>query len=464
MSSRLLPAILFLLVSVSVPAQTGGDGRSAFLERKRSEARSYHDARRDERGGFLRRSWIAASPSAPREDPFRRGDAGRPPGGGSAGKEEPAGDCLPAPQTLQTEEVISGGRFPFRYYGKTYRVRYDPGMDVSLKGISGEDVASGWELLSGKASALLEDCKVIRERERLCDWAFLHLVDSLSAAVCPADGDGRELLLGFLLGGSGYRVRFAHSEEGLCCLYATEQVIYERPYFEKDGAYYYRHREGNGPLSLSEPVPGGMRPLDLRLREAPAFEGGPLLSRHIRVGEIVFDYRVPEALLSFYGSYPHTEMYVKAGAPAGRWLRESAYPSLREAVRGKGEVEASGVLLGFVQGVMTYQRDEERWGREKWNFPEESLWYLTGDCDDHAILFARLVRDIMGVEVLLVECRVGGGASHVATALRLDGPLEGDTISYGGRTWYCCEPTSNRARVGERCWESYVVTRVDEVD
>ena len=41
--------------------------------------------------------------------------------------------------------------------------------------------------------------------------------------------------------------------------------------------------------------------------------------------------------------------------------------------------------------------------------------------------------------------------------------MEGDSILYEGQTYYCCEPSSNVAKVGDRCWENYVITRVDKV-
>ena len=101
---------------------------------------------------------------------------------------------------------------------------------------------------------------------------------------------------------------------GLTCLYGTAQVIYGKPYFFEDGIHYYRHREGEGSLSLSDGVPEGDRALDLRLTDAPAISGGSVHERRIEVGDISFDYRISQRLLDFYAGYPHTEMYVKAGA------------------------------------------------------------------------------------------------------------------------------------------------------
>jgi len=323
-------------------------------------------------------------------------------------------------------------------------------------------VAKAWDELAVSATPLLDDCLTIRDSESLCDWAYLQLIDSLSTAIYPSALNKRELLFGFLMGMSGYNIRFGRSGDDLTCLYAAEQIIYERPYFSKDGAYFFRHRPGRGSLELSDSTPVATRPLDLRLTKSPAFASGIEQARHIETAGIGFDFKIPQSLLDFYASYPHTEMYIKADAPVCEAIRETVYPALSASISGLGEVDAVNKLLGFVQGLMEYKTDGSRWGYEKWSFPEESFYYLCGDCDDHAILFSRLVRDLVGLDVLLVECEVDG-APHETTAVRISEPLNGDTIRYQGAVYYCCEPTSNVAKVGERGWKNYVVKRLDKV-
>ena len=434
--NRVLSLLLIFFSCSSLFAQPGGNERNAFLVRSNAAAKAYRAQRTRELGDFLRRSWTTTAESAPVEDPFRRGKAEQP-------LDEPS-----FPQNTPTKEDII--------------MSYNGLSDLTLPSISESDVAAAWDRLSAEASSLLEDCQAIRSREKLCDWAYLQLVDSLSRTIYPHSENEHQLLVGFLLGRSGYNVRFGRSGDWLTCLYGTEQIIYARPYFLMDGVSYYRHRPGEESLAISEPVPEGSRPLDLRLSSAPKARSGPLLERHIRVGDIEFDYRIPQGLLDFYGRYPHTEMIIKADAPVSASVRECVYPALRSAISGKGEVEAANTLLRFVQGLMDYQTDDKRWGHEKWNFPEESLWYQCGDCDDHAILFARLVRDLLDLDVLLVECKVNG-SPHASTAVRFTEALDGDSIQHEGQTYYCCEPSSNVAKVGDRRWEDYVVTRVDKV-
>ena len=456
--NRLLLVLALLGLPVGLFAQPAGDTREAFLQRSRDAAMQWHARQAQGYGDFLRRSWSALEAFAPVADPFQRGDAGRP-SGDDISVPSPIGDVVTVPVQ---ETVVPGSGFPFRFYGRTYRVRYDL-PSWTLPTVTESDVAAGWENLSEKASSLVEDCLAIRDREKLCDWAYLQLADSLSTAVFPTPCNERELMFGYLMGRAGYAVRFGNCAGELTCLYGTQQIMYARRYYPEDGAYFYEHRPQAGDLFISEPFPGATQLLDLSLDHTPAFADGPLVKRHIDVRGIAFDYSIPSSLLDFYGSYPHTEMYVKANAPVSAALRESVYPALRAAIEGKDQIEAANTILHFVQGLMTYESDRTHWGFEKWNFPEESFWYLRGDCDDHAILFARLVRDLLGLDVLLVQCEVNGGAAHAAAAVHFTEPLAGDTFEHGGKTWWCCEPTCGYSNVGRRCWEEYVVTRVDRV-
>ena len=457
--NRAILTLALMGVSIGLSAQPAGDAREAFLQRSRDAASQWHARQAQGYGDFLRRSWSALEAFAPVADPFQRGDAGRP-SGDDTSVPSTIGDVMTIP-VQQT--VVPGSGFPFRFYGRTYRVRYDL-PSWTLPSVTESDVAAGWENLSVRASSLVEDCLAIRERQQLCDWAYLQLADSLSTAVFPTPCNERELLFGYLLGRAGYAVRFGNCAGGLTCLYGTRQIMYARRYYPEDGAYYYEHRPQAGGLYISEPFPGATQLLDLSLNHAPSFTDGPLVKRHIDVRGIAFDYSISSALLDFYGSYPHTEMYVKANAPVSEAQRTSLYPALRAAIEGQDQIEAANTILHFVQGLMTYESDRTHWGFEKWNFPEESLWYLRGDCDDHAILFARLIRDLLGLDVLLVQCEVNGGCAHAAAAVHFTEPLSGDTFEHGGKTWWCCEPTCGYSNVGRRCWEEYVVTRVDRIN
>ena len=460
MKRLILPVLLCLLPTCAFSQPGGKFG--TFLRRSNDSADAYRSARHRERERFLKESWKNFPVTDGIQDPFsRRGDAGLPRDEATPG-DRPADRTVSLPRIpVPDQDRYLLGSFVFSFYGREYGVRYDRDGDFLLPGISDRDIAAMWEELSGgPADALAEDCMTLREAAGLCDWAYLQMVDSLSFAVYPRLGNERQMLIGYLLGRSGYRIRFGRSDGSLSCVYGADQVIYGRPFFENDGIRYYPLEDAGSSWSLSAPCPG--RALNLELDSLPSFPGGDFRERHVSAAGVEFTYRVPQSLLDFYDSYPHTEMHVKADAPVSVHFREAAYPALRTALEGKGQVDAVNFLLQFVWSVMSYKTDGLNWGYEKWNFPEESCYYPYGDCDDHAILFCRLVRDLLGLDVLLVNCDVDQGA-HAAAAVRFTEPVDGDYITHEGQKYYCCEPTSNAGRAGDRRWKKYVVTRLDKI-
>lgn len=460
MKRRIVIALLCALPTC-VSAQPGG-AFGAFLRRSNDSAVSYRSARSREWERFLKDSWKNHPLKDAIEDPFsRRGDAGLPRGEDASGGQNTDRPVSVPRVPLPDRDQYLLGDFTFGYYGQQYGVRYDRIGDFLLPGVSDRDIAAMWEQLSGgPVESLVEDCMTLRDAAGLCDWAYLQMVDSLSAAIYPRQRNERQMLVGYLLGRSGYRIRFGRCDGSLSCVFGADQAIYGWPFFKMDGIRFYPLVDAGSVWSLSEPCPG--RPLSLDLNRIPSFPEGILRERRVEAAGVEFTYRVPQALLDFYDAYPHTEMHVKADAPVSGYFREAAYPALRAALEGKGQVDAVNFLLQFVWSVMSYKTDGLNWGYERWNFPEESCYYPYGDCDDHAILFCRLVRDLLGLDVLLVGCDVERG-HHAAAAVRFTEPADGDYILHEGQQYYCCEPTSKTGRAGERKWKKYVVTRLDKI-
>lgn len=66
------------------------------------------------------------------------------------------------------------------------------------------------------------------------------------------------------------------------------------------------------------------------------------------------------------------------------------------------------------------------------------------DCEDRAILLTKLVRDILGLDCLLVYY-----PGHLATAINFgDESVKGDYIELNGRRFVIADPTIDYAPVG----------------
>ena len=62
--------------------------------------------------------------------------------------------------------------------------------------------------------------------------------------------------------------------------------------------------------------------------------------------------------------------------------------------------------------------------------------FREGLTEDRSILFSRLIRDLLGLDVALIYY-----PSHLATAVCFDQEVSGDTMIIGGRTFIVCDPT-----------------------
>jgi hypothetical protein len=124
-------------------------------------------------------------------------------------------------------------------------------------------------------------------------------------------------------------------------------------------------------------------------------------------------------------------------------IKKQLYPSLQKTIQGKSQYEAANVLLNFVQTAFVYEYDDKVWGGDGAFFAEESLYYPYCDCEDRSILFSRLVRDLLGLKVLLVYY-----PGHLATAVCFTDNVTGDYISLNNQKYVVCDPTYIGAPVG----------------
>jgi predicted transglutaminase-like cysteine proteinase len=80
-------------------------------------------------------------------------------------------------------------------------------------------------------------------------------------------------------------------------------------------------------------------------------------------------------------------------------------------------------IRAWVADNIAYKSDKEKWGKDYWQTPEETLLYQTGDCEDFSILLCSFLR------------AYGIDAQRVYVALGVDG--ENDGHAFVIEDWYC---------------------------
>ena len=465
---------LILLIVFPVYAQENNSLRERY-EQFRQQARQEYDDFRSranrEYADFMRQAWerYQALPEIPKpkdEPPvppvtYPEEERDKPVEDVPRPIEEVVPVVKPEPQPKPVEPIREEPQsveqtFAFRFFGTECWVRLDDGHRFALRTCNGNGLAEAWEQLAGSSyNNVIRDCLELRIRHRLCDWAYLLMLQELSDAFLGKGSNESTLLCAYLYCQSGYQMRLGLGNGRLYLLVASRHQIYDWAYWQIEGENYYPLACQERSLEICGASFPGEQPLSLLVPEEPLLaerlsEGRKLQSE--RYAEVKAETAVNENLLAFFDTYPTsmlgdnfcTRWAFYANTPLSGQVKQQLYPSLKAAIAGKTQLEAANRLLNFVQTAFVYEYDDKVWGGDRAFFAEETLYYPYCDCEDRSILFSRLVRDLLGLKVLLVYY-----PGHLATAVCFTEEVTGDYILLDGRKYIVCDPTYIGAPVGK---------------
>lgn len=368
----------------------------------------------------------------------------------------------PEPQPLPIAPIYEEPQpveqcFTFEYCGTECKVRLGDMHRFSMDGCGENEVADAWEFCSGSIyKNVIRDCLELRIRHSLCDWAYLQLLHALGNSFFDKGSDEATLLAAFLYCQSGYKMRLAHDNRRLYLLVASKHTIYGQRYFTVNNENYYLLSDrAASSMYICEAAFPQEQALSLWMLQSPIFDlvrtdGRTLQSK--RYPNMQANVFANKNLLTFFDSYPASEIggdcmtnwAMYAQTPLSKESVECLYPTLRMQLNGLTEEEAANRLLNFVQTAFEYGYDDELWGDERILFAEETMYYPYSDCEDRAILYSHLVRDLLGLDVALVYY-----PGHLATAVCFNGEVQGDYLTIDNRRFVICDPTYVNASVGE---------------
>lgn len=366
----------------------------------------------------------------------------------------------PQPQPLSpVEEVPTSTQqyFAFQFYGTDCKVRMGDDCRFNLRGLGTNDVADVLKQMAApQYDNLLYDCLELRKEMRLSDWAYYQMLCQLTDSFYGADSNEATMALAFLYSQSGYKMRLGHDNLHLYMLVATRHYIYSYFYYVLDNERFYVLR-GNEPqrMFISEARFPKESQLSLQIPHNQRFGNDDAPQRTVfskRYPDFTATFSVNCQLIRFFETYPSstldenfmTRWAMYANTPMDVHLRRQLYPQMRRQLEGLTPIESMERLLNWVQTGFNYAYDDQIWGCDRAFFGEESLYYPYCDCEDRSILLSHLVRDLLGLEVILVYY-----PGHLAMAVHLPDIDHGDYITLSGKRFTICDPTYIGARVGQ---------------
>lgn len=366
-------------------------------------------------------------------------------------------DDTPQPKPIgpiKEQSISDEMYFPFDFYGNMCKIRMPDLTSIKIADCSPKSISDSWERLSSaEMNNAIRDCLETRIRHNLCDWAYLLFLDDLSRGYCP-DRNSATLLMAFLYCQSGYQMRLGVDGDNLVMLYGSKHQIYDKGYFSLDGLNFYPYGNPSNSISICNAAFEGETPMSLLIHSEQLLGGNVSSVREIksdRYNDLTVLSKVPENLIKFYNQYPTsaldgnpmTRWAMYANTPLAKMTKDVIYPNLKKSIENMPVEDAANKLLNWVQTGFVYEYDDKVWGHDRAFFAEESLHYPYCDCEDRSILFSRLVRDILGLDVALIYY-----PGHLATAVGFNKEIDGDKIMINGRRFIICDPTYIGAPIG----------------
>ncbi len=374
----------------------------------------------------------------------------------------------PIKEVKQTVEEKKYSGMPFTFFGTEMSVRLDESQRINLGNINPDRVADALTILSKKNyDNLLYDCLALKEKYNLCDWAYLLMVKEIADQFCGQGTNEASLVMGYVLYQSGYKIKVASdvasgmssSKAHLYLLVASRHDIIDYHYWKLDGDNYYAMDDVPTSVYICKAKFPKEQDISLYVSEMKLFDNHSDATRIIRsqrYPEMEVEVSVNKGLLNFYEKYPSstlndditTRWVMYAETPMNSDVKKQLYPVLKKQLEGLSEYDAVARLLNFVQTGFEYKLDDLVWGEDRVFFAEESLYYPYCDCEDRSILFTRLVRDLVGLECVLLYY-----PGHLASAVHFNDKVGGDRYEINDKDYVVCDATYIAANIGRQIKE-----------
>lgn len=366
----------------------------------------------------------------------------------------------PKPLDLKKPQNVSLPEVKFNFYHTPCAVHWDSKWRFSLPDVSENAVADVWAKLSTlPLDVTLYDLADLQDRLQLNDWGYIDLVRQFTHRLWGKNSSEAVLLQAYLLTQSGINVKMARGNNHLALLVPFEETIYNKRYFSLDGQLYTILTSDSSCHNwhiFNKEFPG-TRKTSLAQYSCPNLVYTPVDSKKFSskgYPELQVFLSPNKNLIDYYQACPltpHWDCYAKASLSDE--LKESLYPTLRKEIAGKSQIEAVSMLLNFVQTAFDYKTDGDQFGYERPLFGDEIFYYPYSDCEDRSILFSILVRELLGLQVLLTYYDNPG---HLATAVKFTQEgASGYYFDLEDGHYTICDPTYIWASPGE-CMSDFV--------
>ena len=279
----------------------------------------------------------------------------------------------------------------------------------------------GATLILRKPSYRLPSLDGVDEKSVAAYWN--QLINRIFKAYSPQGTDNEQIVFTvFTLNQLGYRAKIGRVRQDLFPLIVFNCEVTNTMFFrygDEQGVIYTvvnsEHKDLTSIQTCRMEYGGATKRFDMSLDVVPAL-GRNVVTKVLKDRQRSYNLQYNSGYSQFLSTYPcvNFNYYAEAGLSDAFW--QSVQQQIAPVLKGMTQEEAVNTLLHFAQYAFEYKTDDDQFGYEHWFFPEETIASSYSDCEDRAILFAQLVRRLLGMKVVLLYYP----GLHLATAVHFD--------------------------------------------
>lgn len=336
------------------------------------------------------------------------------------------------------------------YFGTMCLIGYDKNMLCDVPAVIDEKfIADFWDKANksafNKLIIQIEDhCRLFNVN----DWGYYLMAKKISEDLYRNSSNGKILLRWYLLTRMGYRAKLGLADGNAFLLLPFTDKIYNCGGIWLNGMYYYNVESSVMRFRTYEKdFPNAVKQMDMTIHQPMNIAIDPAYKT------VSFEYdgktyplkiKYNKNSVDYFKEYPKTlDLKVYFNSVPSLFFKESVDESFTPLLKGKSEKDAVALLLSFMHYDFEYKTDQEQFGYEKFNFPEESMFYPYIDCDDRGVLFSYLVRELTDLDVIGLDY-----PSHVSVAIHFNENVEGNAVIYDNKKYISCDPTNIGSTIG----------------
>jgi len=341
-------------------------------------------------------------------------------------------------------DMTGYSRTKFLFYGINIDIIYSQNIKYHINSLSILSIANFWSKISATNSSLLiGEIRSYQNHYNLDDWTTYLLVKKITQQITQIEID-QNLLSWFILTKLGIDTKVGFSQNSISVLVYINDKLYGINYFVLNGKKYYQFNPTNHRLKIYR---GDMRGLEAMrfLNKQPTLPFD-IKSKKIKFiyknREYIFTIRYNRNLIKLYKKYPQLDYNLYKNI--SKISQKSITQELKPIISKMNQIEAINFLLRLTQNGFKYQTDQEQFYQEKVMFFEETLFYPYSDCEDRAIFFSMLIKELLNLDTLFIKY-----PNHLATAIPLNTQIGGAKFIYHNQNYYIADPTYSNANIGQ---------------